>query len=672
MKEIPEEIKKEIEKLVKELNYHNYRYYVLDSPVISDEEYDMMLRRLKELEEQWGYTLPDSPTQRVGASPSEKFEKVEHREPMLSLDNAFSIEELREFDARIKRLLGTNESIEYTVEPKYDGLAVELSYKNGVFFKAGTRGDGYVGEDITQNIKTIKAIPLRIEGVDKVPDEIDIRGEVYMNIDEFERINKERQERGEPVFANPRNAASGSVRQLDPSITARRKLHMACYGIGYYSGIEIKSQFDFIEWLRKARFPIPAYIKIARGVDEVINAIKELERIRQTYPFETDGAVVKVNDFELQKRLGTKTREPRWAIAYKYPAHQGITRLIDILPSVGRTGVITPVAILEPVRIGGVTVSKSTLHNWDEIKRKNIKIGDYVIVERAGEVIPHIIGVVVDRRTGNETEPEAPAHCPICGAKIVREPGEVALKCINLNCPAQVEERIKHFASRRAMNIEGLGDKTVSLLHERGLIKNFVDIYKLKQDHLRDLPSFAELSSKKLIEAIERSKRTTLARFIYALGISQVGEYAAKLLAEHFRTIEDLYHVKMEQLIKIPQIGEKTARAIEQFFNNEENLEAIDELKRMGLTVENPDYQEKEKPLPIKGLTFVITGKLPRPRHEVQEIIEQAGGRVSSSVSRNTDYLVVGEDPGSKLTKAQELGVKTVSFEELLKLIRQD
>jgi len=672
MKEIPEEIKKEIEKLVKELNYHNYRYYVLDSPVISDEEYDMMLRRLKELEEQWGYILPDSPTQRVGASPSEKFEKVEHREPMLSLDNAFSIEELREFDARIKRLLGTNESIEYTVEPKYDGLAVELSYKNGLFFKASTRGDGYVGEDITQNIKTIKAIPLRIEGVDKVPDEIDIRGEVYMNIDEFERINKERQERGEPVFANPRNAASGSVRQLDPSITARRKLHMACYGIGYYSGIEIKSQFDFIEWLRKARFPIPAYIKIARGVDEVINAIKELERIRQTYPFETDGAVVKVNDFELQKRLGTKTREPRWAIAYKYPAHQGITRLIDILPSVGRTGVITPVAILEPVRIGGVTVSKSTLHNWDEIKRKNIKIGDYVIVERAGEVIPHIIGVVIDRRTGNETEPEAPAHCPICEAKIVREPGEVALKCINLNCPAQVEERIKHFASRRAMNIEGLGDKTVSLLHERGLIKNFVDIYKLKQDHLRDLPGFAELSSKKLIEAIERSKRTTLARFIYALGISQVGEYAAKLLAEHFRTIEDLYHVKMEQLIKIPQIGEKTARAIEQFFNNEENLEAIDELKRMGLTVENPDYQEKEKPLPIKGLTFVITGTLPRPRHEVQEIIEQAGGRVSSSVSRNTDYLVVGEDPGSKLTKAQELGVKTVSFEELLKLIRQD
>lgn len=672
MKEIPEEIKKEIEKLVKELNYHNYRYYVLDSPVISDEEYDMMLRRLKELEEQWGYILPDSPTQRVGASPSEKFEKVEHREPMLSLDNAFSIEELREFDARIRRLLGTNESIEYTVEPKYDGLAVELSYKNGLFFKASTRGDGYVGEDITQNIKTIKAIPLRIEGVDKVPDEIDIRGEVYMNIDEFERINKERQERGEPVFANPRNAASGSVRQLDPSITARRKLHMACYGIGYYSGIEIKSQFDFIEWLRKARFPIPAYIKIARGVDEVINAIKELERIRQTYPFETDGAVVKVNDFELQKRLGTKTREPRWAIAYKYPAHQGITRLINILSSVGRTGVITPVAILEPVRIGGVTVSKSTLHNWDEIKRKNIKIGDYVIVERAGEVIPHIIGVVIDRRTGNETEPEAPAHCPICGAKIVREPGEVALKCINLNCPAQVEERIKHFASRRAMNIEGLGDKTVSLLHERGLIKNFVDIYKLKQDHLRDLPGFAELSSKKLIEAIERSKRTTLARFIYALGISQVGEYAAKLLAEHFRTIEDLYHVKMEQLIKIPQIGEKTARAIEQFFNNEENLEAIDELKRMGLTVENPDYQEKEKPLPIKGLTFVITGTLPRPRHEVQEIIEQAGGRVSSSVSRNTDYLVVGEDPGSKLTKAQELGVKTVSFEELLKLIRQD
>lgn len=670
MKEIPEEIKKEIEKLVKEINYHNYRYYVLDSPVISDEEYDMMLRRLKELEEKWGYILPDSPTQRVGAAPSEKFEKVEHREPMLSLDNAFSIEELIDFDARIKRLLGTAEEIEYTVEPKYDGLAVELSYKNGLLYKASTRGDGYVGEDITQNIKTIRSIPLRIEGVEEVPEEIDIRGEVYMNIDEFERINREREEKGEPVFANPRNAASGSVRQLDPSITAGRKLFMSCYGIGYVKGIEFKTQFEFIEWLRKARFPVPAYVKVVKGIDEVVNSVKEIEQLRQGYPFETDGAVIKVNSFALQRRLGAKTREPRWAIAYKYPAHQGNTRLLQIIPSVGRTGVITPVAILEPVRIGGVTVSRSTLHNWDEVKRKDIRIGDYVIVERAGEVIPHIIGVVKDLRTGSEIKPEIPEHCPVCGSKTVRESGEVAVKCINFNCPAQVEERIKHFASRRAMNIEGLGDKTVELLHERGLIKSFVDIYKLKQEDVIGLPGFAELSSKKLIEAIQRSKRTTLARFLYALGISQVGEYAAKLLAQNFKTLEELYNVKSERLVEIPQIGEKTAKAVEQFFSNEENLKAIEELKSMGLTVENPDYQEKEKPAPLKGLTFVITGSLPRPRHEVQDMIEKAGGKVSSSVSKSTDYLVVGEEPGSKLAKAKTLGVKTISYDELLKILQ--
>ncbi len=669
MIEIPEDVKKEIEKLVKELNYHNYRYYVLDSPVISDEEYDMMLRRLKELEEKWGYILPDSPTQRVGAVPSEKFEKVEHREPMLSLDNAFSIEEVKDFDVRIKRLLNITEDVEYTVEPKYDGLAVELSYKDGLLYKASTRGDGYVGEDITQNIKTIKAIPLRIEGVDKIPEEIDIRGEVYMNIDEFERINRERIQKGEPVFANPRNAAAGSVRQLDPAITAIRKLYMSCYGIGYVKGIEFQSQIEFIEWLKEARFPVPAYVKLAKGIEEVIEAIKGIEQLRQGYPFETDGAVVKVNSFEFQRKLGTKTREPRWAIAYKYPAHQGITKLRDILASVGRTGVITPVAILEPVKIGGVTVSRSTLHNWDEVERKDIRVGDYVIVERAGEVIPHIIGVVKDRRTGEEKEVKIPENCPVCGSKTVREPGEVAVKCINFNCPAQVEERIKHFTSRRAMNIEGLGDKTVELLHNKGIIKHFVDLYRLRQEDIKGLPGFAELSSKKLIEAIAKSKKTTLSRLLYALGISQVGEYASKLLAQHFRKLEDLYHIKAERLVQIPQIGEKTAKTIEQFFNNEENLKAIEELKRMGLKVENPDFEEEKKPSPLKGLTFVITGTLPKPREEVKEIIEKAGGKVSSSVSKNTDYLLVGEEPGSKLAKAKALGVKTLSYEEFIKML---
>lgn len=669
MIEIPEDVKKEIEKLVKEVNYHNYRYYVLDSPVISDEEYDMMFKRLKELEEKWGYILPDSPTQRVGAGPSEKFEKAEHREPMLSLDNAFSIEELIEFDLRIKRLLRCNEEIEYTVEPKYDGLAVELSYKDGLLYRASTRGDGHVGEDITQNIKTIKAIPLRIEGVEQIPEEIDIRGEVYLNIDEFERINRERVEKGEPVFANPRNAASGSVRQLDPAITASRRLFMSCYGIGYVKGLEFRSQIEFIEWLKKARFPVPSYVKLTRGINQVIEAIREIEKLRQGYPFETDGAVVKVNSFELQQRLGTKTREPRWAIAYKYSAHQGITKVRDILASVGRTGVITPVAMLEPVKIGGVTVSRSTLHNWDEVDRKDIRIGDYVIVERAGEVIPHIIGVVVDRRTGEEKKVKIPEHCPVCGSKTVREIGEVAVKCINFNCPAQVEERIKHFTSRRAMNIEGLGDKTVELLHNKGIIKSFIDLYKLRQDDLKGIHGFAELSSKKLIEAIEKSKKTVLARFLYALGISQVGEYTSKLLAQHFKNLKDLYHVKTEDLTKIPQIGDKTAKAIEQFFNNEENLIAIEELKKMGLKVENPDFEEEQKSVTLKGLTFVITGTLPKPREEVKEIIQKAGGKVSSSVSKNTDYVLVGEDPGSKLAKAKALGVKTLSYEEFIKML---
>ncbi len=669
MKEIPMEVKEEIEKLTKEINYHNYRYYVLDSPIISDEEYDRMLRRLKELEEKWNYYLPDTPTKRIGAQPLEKFEKVTHREPMLSLDNAFNIDELREFDARVKRLLGSTGEIEYTIEPKYDGLAVELSYKDGILVKASTRGDGYVGEDITQNIKTIKSIPLRIEGVTEIPEDIDIRGEVYMNIEEFERINRERIEKGEPVFANPRNAASGSVRQLDPQITASRKLHISCYGMGYVKGLQLKSQYEFINWLRAARFPVPVYVKLAKGIEEVIEGIKEIEKNRNSYPFETDGAVVKVNLFELQRRLGSKTREPRWAIAYKYPAHQGITRVNDILASVGRTGVITPLAILEPVKIGGVTVSRSTLHNWDEVMRKDIRVGDYVIIERAGEVIPHIIGVVVDRRTGEEKKVSIPEKCPVCGSKTVREESEVAVRCINFNCPAQVEERIKHFASRKGMNIEGLGDKTVELLHQRGIVRNFVDLYRLKQKDLIGLPGFAELSSKKLIESIERSKKTTLARILFSLGISQVGEYAAKLLAKNFKSLEDLYNVSVEKLLNIPQIGEKTATAIEHFFRNKNNIDALEELKKLGLQVENPDFQEKDKTLALSGKSVVITGTLPKPRHEVEEMIEKAGGRVSSSVSRNTDFLVVGEDPGSKLSKAQALGVKIISYNELLKMI---
>ncbi|MDH5203512.1 MAG: NAD-dependent DNA ligase LigA, partial [Nitrospirota bacterium] len=408
---VSEITKKEIEKLVKELNYHCYRYYVLDSPVISDEEYDKLYFRLKELEEKYHYILPDSPTQRVGAPPLEKFEKVKHTEPMLSLDNAFTYDEIRDFDNRIKRLLKTDAEMEFTIEPKYDGLAIELSYKGGLFYEASTRGDGYEGENVTQNIKTIKAIPLKIDVHGRIPEEIDIRGEIYMNLDEFERINKQRERSVESLFANPRNAAAGSVRQLDPSITASRKLHLACYGIGAVKGMTFKSQKELIDWLKEARFPVPK-MQVARGIDKVIDAIMELGANRGSLPFETDGAVIKVNDFYLQKKLGVKTREPRWAIAYKFAAHQETTKILDIQGSVGRTGVITPFAIFKPVRIGGVTVSRSTLHNWDEMERKDIKIGDTVLVERAGDVIPHVVTVIKQNRTGKEEPFPIPKECP--------------------------------------------------------------------------------------------------------------------------------------------------------------------------------------------------------------------------------------------------------------------
>jgi DNA ligase (NAD+) len=671
---IPDNIKQEIEKLVKDLNYHCYRYYVLDSPVISDEEYDQLYHRLKELEERYNYILPDSPTQRIGAPPLDKFEKVKHTEPMLSLDNAFSYDKVKEFEKRVKRFLSSEEAIEYTVEPKYDGLAIELTYRDGLLFRASTRGDGYEGEDVTQNIRTIKSMPLKIEEVSKVPAEIDIRGEVYMDIEEFEALNREREQKGEPLFANPRNAAAGSVRQLDSSITAARKLHLACYGIGTVKGIEFKSQLEFFKWLEKARFPIPAIVKPAKGIDEVIHFIREIEEKRSILPFETDGAVIKVNDFGLQRLLGVKTREPRWATAYKFPAHQGTTRIKDIIPSVGRTGVITPIAMLEPVRIGGVTVSRSTLHNWDEIERKDIRVGDTIVVERAGDVIPHVVMVIKEKRTGKEKTFRIPEKCPVCGSKVVREENEVAVRCVGLNCPAQVQERIRHFTSRGAMDIEGLGEKNVELLYSNGLISHFVDMYRLKKEDLLKLPRFAEKSAQNLIDAIEKSKHTTLSRFLYALGILHVGEYASKLLAKNFEKLEDLYKINTEEIINIRQMGEKIAGSVSDFFNDPENLSTLKTLKSLGLKITNPDYEGKgtgKEKKPLESLTFVITGTLPQPRNEVEELIESLGGHATSLVSKSTDYVVGGENPGSKLQKAQTLKVKTISYDELLKIIKQ-
>ena len=672
MEKIPENIKQEIGKLVKDLNYHCYRYYVLDSPVISDGEYDRLYRRLKGLEERYNFILPDSPTQRVGAPPLDKFAKVKHTEPMLSLDNAFSYDEVREFDERVKRFLKTGEDVEYTVEPKYDGLAMELTYRMGILFKASTRGDGYEGEDVTVNIKTIKAVPLKIEGAE-APEEIDIRGEVYMDVKEFELLNREREKEGETSFANPRNAAAGSVRQLDSSITAKRKLHLACYGIGAVNGVRFNSHWEFIVWLKKARFPVPILIKLAKGVEEAIDVIKEIEQKRNKFPFETDGAVIKVNDFELQRILGVKTREPRWATAYKFPAHKAVTRIKNIIFSVGRTGTITPVAELETVRIGGVNVSSSTLHNWDEIARKDIRVGDTVVVERAGDVIPHVIEVNKDKRKRGAALPEPPKKCPVCGSAVEREEGEVAYRCIGLNCPAQVQERIRHYASRAAMDIEGLGEKNVELLYSQGLVKHFIDIYKLKKENLLALPRFAERSAQNLIDAINRSKQTTLAKFLYSLGILHVGEYAAKLLARNFENIDDLYDVEPERIMGIKQMGEKIAGSISRFFNDPENIHTLDTLvKEMGVEITNPDFiKEKEGKRRLDGLTFVITGTLPKPRDEVEQLIESMGGHASGSVSKKTNYLVAGVEPGSKYQKAQSLGTRIISYEELLKLIKE-
>ncbi len=672
MEKIPADIKKEIEQLIKDINEHNYRYHVLDAPVISDQEYDRLFRRLKELEEKYHYVLPDSPTQRVGAPPLDKFEKVKHAEPMLSLDNAFSHDEVREFDQRAKRFLKSDEEIEYTVEPKYDGLAMELTYEKGRLVRASTRGDGYEGEDVTTNVKTIKAIPLKIEGVD-MPGVIDIRGEVFMDIDEFEKLNKEREKSEEPLFANPRNAAAGAIRQLDSSITEKRKLHMACYGLGASKGIGFKSQADFVNWLKKARFPVPLIFDVATGIDKVVEAIRKIEERRPALPFETDGAVVKVNDFNLQKQLGYKTREPRWAIAYKFPAHQGTTVIENIMANVGRTGAITPVAMLKPVRIGGVTVSRSTLHNWDEIERKDIRIGDTVVVERAGDVIPHIVAVIKEKRTGNEKKYPPPATCPVCGSHVVREEGEVAYRCIGLNCEAQVLEKIYHYASRGAMDIEHLGGKNVELLYSQGLIRHFADLYKLTKEQLLALPRYAEKSAQNLIDAIERSKRTTLARFLYALGILHVGEFAAKQLARHFKTIGELYDITPERIMEIKQMGEKLAESIAGFFKEKENQKTLKTLlQKYKLEISNPDYEgdvAKKEKRPLDGLTIVVTGTLSRPRNEIEELIERHGGRAVGSVSKKTSYVLAGEDAGSKLDKAKELGVKVIDENEFVKLV---
>jgi DNA ligase (NAD+) len=660
-----------MEELRKAINYHNYRYYVLDDPEISDAEYDALFRELQQLEEaypQW--ITPDSPTQRVGAPPLEKFGTVEHAQPMLSLANAFDEEEAREFDERIHRFLGLEGPLDYVVEPKTDGVAVELVYEEGVLRVGSTRGDGYRGEDVTQNLRTIRSIPLRLMENDRfpIPERVDVRGEVFMSVEDFRQLNRQRLQQGEPPFANPRNAAAGSLRQLDSSITAGRPLDIFCYGVGEVRGVDFETHWEVLQALRSWGLKVNPLARLCRGIEEVLQSYRQLLEVRSTLPYEADGAVIKVNSLALQRRLGEVSRSPRWALAYKFPAHQEVTVIRDIQVQVGRTGVLTPVAILEPVQIGGATVSRATLHNQDEIDRKDIRIGDTVVVQRAGDVIPEVVKVLPEHRTGRERPFRLPSRCPVCSARVERLQGEVAHRCMGLSCPAKLKETIRHFASKRAMDIDGLGVKLVDQLVDRGLVRDVADLYHLTHEQLRDLERMADKSASNILEAIERSKQIPLERFYYALGIRHVGEHLARVLARHYPRVQDLQKASEEELTNIHEIGPKVARSIVSFFREPANQQTIQRLLEAGVTPTSPRMEEAASPL--EGKQIVFTGGLrSMTRGEAEELVTRLGGRAASSVSRRTDWVVAGPGAGSKLAKAKELGIPVLSEEEFLAMV---
>ncbi len=670
---INENIIKEIEKLRDKIRYHNYRYYVLNDPEISDAEYDRLFNRLIELEKKYPELVtPDSPTQRVGAEPQKEFRQVRHRQPMLSLDDCFGENELKEFDSRIKRFLGNVDIIEYIVEPKIDGLAVELVYEKGKLAVASTRGDGYVGEDITQNIKTIMSVPLLLRAKKDsipIPDLLEVRGEVYMEKEAFKKLNKDREKHGLPLFANPRNAAAGSVRQLDPKVTAKRPLDIFCYGIGEVSDLgPIKTQYQLMLQLQEWGLRINRrYLRLCRSIEEIIDYCHNLEKTRDELPYEIDGAVIKVNNLELQRKLGSKARSPRWAVAYKFNPIQETTKIVDIEIQVGRTGVLTPVACLEPVEIGGVVVKRATLHNQEEIEKKDIRIGDIVIVQRAGDVIPEVVMPIKAKRTGKERIFKMPEYCPVCGTKVLKKKGEVAIRCPNRNCPAQIRAALRHFVSKGAMDIEGIGQKILDQMIEKGLVKEEPDIYYLNFEDLKKLDGIQDKSAKNILNAIEKSKHTTLARFIFALGIRYVGEHTAQILAEHFGNLDKLMEASLEELLSIKGIGEETAKSIRAYLEDEKNLKNIQRLLDAGITFEEA---KSEIESPIAGKTFVFTGTLKSmKRDEAKKMVMSKGGKVSSQVSKSVDYVVVGESPGSKLNKARSLSIKTLTEEEFLKML---
>lgn len=667
-----EEAKQEAERLRKELTIHCWLYYVLNSPIISDEEYDRLFRRLVQIEERFPELItPDSPTQRVGFPPAEEFAKVRHRKVMLSLDNAFNEEELRAFDQRVKRFHGLplTEAIDYTCELKFDGLAVNLTYENGVLALGATRGDGVEGEDVTNNLRTIRTIPLRLL-IDNPPPIIEVRGEVFMTKADFEALNEEQIRKGERPFANPRNAAAGSVRQLDPAITAQRRLDIFCYGVGYYEGIEFETQWEVLQWLRRAGFKVNENSRLCHGIDEVIDYCYEwISRIHDE-PYSADGVVVKVNRLDLQERLGATAHAPRWAIAFKFPAEQKETRLLNIIVQVGRTGKLTPVAELEPVQVEGVTITSATLHNEDQIKRLDVRIGDWVIVQRAGGVIPEVVSVVKEKRTGEEKPFEMPKGCPICGATVVRPPGEVDYYCPNNECPSRVENWIKHWCARNALNIEALGEERVHQLVEAGLLNDPADLYFLQKWQLVRLPGWGDKLATKVLSEIQRSKTAPLSRFIFALGIRHVGERVAEMLAKKFGSLDRLAQAQEWEIMTIPGIGQKIAESVVRFFQSEFGQRLMRELKEAGV---QPSPEEEEVLVadsPLKGKVVVFTGELEKwTRSRAEDLVKRLGGRPASSVSRQTDFLVVGKNPGSKLQRAQQLGVRILTEEEFEKMV---
>ncbi len=665
-----QQARKRAGELRERIDHHNYRYYVLDSPEVSDAEYDSLMRELRSLEEAYPELItPESPTQRVGAAPVDAFGVVQHRVPLLSLANVFSSEELRAWHRRITNLTH-DRPMDFVCELKMDGLAVALTYVDGKLVTGATRGDGYRGEDITQNLRTIKSIPLAVSK--DAPRRFEVRGEVYLSKASFEKLNHERAEEGQPLFANPRNAAAGSLRQFDPRVTASRPLDIYIYALGYADDESSKmppTHWERLEYLKSLGFRVSPHNARVADIDGAEAYYQRWTSDRESLKFEADGIVVKVNSIELQAELGAVGHDPRWAVAYKFPAVQATTTLRDIKINVGRTGSLNPYAILDPVSVGGVTIRRATLHNEDDIRRKDIRIGDTVVIQRAGEVIPEIVAPVASRRTGEEKAFQMPERCPVCGSAVVKPEGEVMTYCVNAACPARIEEQLAHFVSRNAMDIDGVGEKLTVTLHRAGLVKDVADLYSLRGEDLMRLEGLGEKSVRNILEAIADSKEQSLARVIFALGIRHVGEETADLLASNFNSVDRLAKATEDELTRVPTIGPKIAASIVAFFRNEQNRQVVEKLRKAGVKLEQE--AGKEEGLPLAGREFVLTGRLEGfSRSDAEARVKALGGSVGSSVTRKTTHVVVGADPGSKLDKARKLGgIEELNEEQFMRLI---